>query len=81
MSTWQWLTAPGLSPGMTLVIEDRIVTQQASRGDRLRILANELTTLADAVDQPSRTIARANMLIAEGERIASAVWSAFRGGR
>lgn len=50
-----------------------------SRGDHLRRLAHELMTLADAVDQPSRTIARASMLIAEGERIARAIWVAFRG--
>ncbi|CAN5575800.1 hypothetical protein BH10PSE14_BH10PSE14_06580 [soil metagenome] len=52
---------------------------QVMRGDKLRRLADELHTLADAVDQPSRTIARSNMLIAEGERIARDVWSAFRG--
>jgi len=50
-----------------------------SQADRLRHIADELHTLADAVEQPSRTIARSNMLIAEGERIARAVWSAFRG--
>ena len=50
-----------------------------SRGDRLRSLADELMTLAEAVDQPSRQVSRADQLIAEGERIAKAIWSAFRG--
>jgi hypothetical protein len=50
-----------------------------SRADRLRIIADELMTLADADEQPSRSTARADMLIAEGERIAIAVWVAFRG--
>jgi len=52
---------------------------QVMRGDRLRRLADELYTLAEAVDQPSHSITRANTLIAEGERIAKAVWTAFRG--
>ena len=49
-----------------------------TRADRLRFLADELLSLADAVEQPSRTIARADTLIAEGERIARAIWAAFR---
>ncbi len=52
---------------------------QISRGDRLRALADELNTLADAADQPSRHIARSELLIGEAERIAKAVWSVFRG--
>lgn len=55
------------------------MAQTVSRADRLRTLADELLTLAEALDQPSRHIARSNMLIAEGERIAKAVWGAFRG--
>ncbi len=50
-----------------------------SAAERLRALADELLSLAEAVDQPSRSTVRADMLIAEGERIAKAVWAAFRG--
>lgn len=50
-----------------------------TRGERLRSLADELLTLADAVDQPSRSLQRAEMLIAEGERLAKAVYAVFRG--
>ena len=55
------------------------MTAPATRSTRLRHLVEELLALADACDQPSRTIARANTLIAEGERIARAIWAAFRG--
>jgi len=54
-------------------------TAPLSRGDRLRRLADELLTLADACDEPSRSVARASMLIAEAERIARAIWAVFRG--
>ncbi|MBB4154164.1 hypothetical protein GGQ80_002074 [Sphingomonas jinjuensis] len=54
-------------------------TPAPTRGERLRRLADELLTLADAVDQPSRHIERAEMLIAEGERLAKAVYAVFRG--
>lgn len=50
------------------------------RARRLRTLAFELETLADRVEQPSRSLVRAEQLIGEGERIAGAVRSAFRGG-
>lgn len=50
-----------------------------ARAQLLRDLAFELETLADRVAQPSRSIVRAEQLIAEGERIAQAVRGAFRG--
>lgn len=56
------------------------MAQQRTRGDRLRDLADELLTLADACDTPSRSVARAEMLIAEGERIGRGVVGVFRGG-
>lgn len=46
---------------------------------RLRELSFELDTLADAVEQPSRSITRAERLIGDGERIAAAVRAVFRG--
>lgn len=46
---------------------------------RLRALSFELDTLADAVEQPSRSITRAERLIGDGERIAGAVRAVFRG--
>lgn len=56
------------------------MASQPTKGARLRSLAEELLTLADATDQPSRHLARAELLIGEGERIAKAVWAVFRGG-
>lgn len=50
-----------------------------TKADRLRHLAAELDTLADQVEQPSRTIGRAELLIGEGERIARGVYAVFRG--
>ncbi|MEG3144231.1 hypothetical protein U1839_06150 [Sphingomonas sp. RT2P30] len=50
-----------------------------AKAQKLRALADELNTLADAVEQPSHHIDRSNQLIAEGERIAKATWSVFRG--
>jgi hypothetical protein len=47
--------------------------------DRLRNLATEIEALADAMDRPSRTTARADMLIAECERIAADVRAVVRG--
>lgn len=55
------------------------MAQSLPRADRLRHLADELVTLADATEQPSRSIGRAEALVAEGERIARAVWEVFRG--
>lgn len=58
------------------------MTQSApatTAADRLRGYADELLSLAEAVEQPSRSTVRADMLIAEGERIAEGVWAAFRG--
>lgn len=52
-----------------------------SPADRLRHLALELETLADHVERPSLSAKRSELLIAEGERIAKAVWGVFRGGR
>lgn len=54
---------------------------EAPTGDRLRQLANELENLADDCDQPARTAERVERRIAEGERIAQAVWGAVRGRR
>lgn len=50
-----------------------------SRSDRLRAYADELYTLADACDTPSRSLNRAETLIAEGERIGRGVVGVFRG--
>lgn len=47
--------------------------------DRLRNLAAEMETLADAMERPSRTTARSDMLIAECERIAADVRAVVRG--
>lgn len=55
------------------------MAQDRSRGDRLRSFADELYTLADACDTPSRSLGRAETLIAEGERIGHGVVSVFRG--
>ncbi|WP_161797757.1 hypothetical protein [Sphingomonas paucimobilis] len=52
-----------------------------SPADRLRYLAQELETLADHVERPSLSVERPDLLIAEGERIAKAVWGVFRGGQ
>lgn len=46
---------------------------------RLRDLSIEIETLADAVEQPSRSIERAERLVAEGERISREIYSVFRG--
>lgn len=54
---------------------------QTSPADRLRHLAHELETLADHVERPSLSSKRSDLLIAEGERIAGAVWGVFRGGQ
>jgi hypothetical protein len=50
-----------------------------SPSERLRHLAIELETLADAVERPSRTTARSDMLIAQCERIAADVRAVVRG--
>lgn len=50
-----------------------------SKASRLRAIAFEIETLAEQVEQPSRHIERANQLIAEGERLAKALWTVFRG--
>lgn len=50
-----------------------------TRAQKLRQYAAELETLADHVEQSSTTIARAEMLIAEGERIGRGVYAVFRG--
>lgn len=50
-----------------------------SPSDRLRNLAAEMETLADAMERPSRTTARSDMLIAECERIAADVRAVVRG--
>lgn len=50
-----------------------------TRAQKLRQYAAELETLADHVEQSSITIARAEMLIAEGERIGRGVYAVFRG--
>ncbi|MFZ3484264.1 hypothetical protein [Sphingomonas sp. 3-13AW] len=47
--------------------------------DRLRHLAVELETLADAMERPSRSTTRSDMLIAECERIACDVRAVVRG--
>ena len=54
---------------------------QTTPADRLRHLAHELETLADHVERPSLSSKRSDLLIAEGERIAKAVWGVFRGGQ
>lgn len=48
---------------------------------RLRALSTEIDTLADAVEQPSRSIERAERLVAEGERLSREVYAVFRGPR
>ena len=53
--------------------------QDAPTGVRLRRLAHELENLADDCDQPARTTERIERRIAEGERIAQAVWGVVRG--
>ena len=53
--------------------------RNALRAYRLRELAFELETLADRVEEPSRSTQRAELLIAEGERIALATRAVFRG--
>ena len=53
--------------------------RDALRASRLRELAFELETLADRVEEPSRSTQRAELLIAEGERIALATRAVFRG--
>jgi hypothetical protein len=50
-----------------------------SASNRLRHLAIELETLADAMERPSRTTARSDMLIAECERIGADVRAVVRG--
>jgi len=50
-----------------------------SKAARLRHIAFEIETLAEQVEQPSRHVERANLLIAEGERLAKALWAVFRG--
>ena len=47
--------------------------------DRLRNLAADMETLANAMERPSRTTARSDMLIAECERIAADVRAVVRG--
>lgn len=46
---------------------------------RLRALSIEIDTLADAVEQPSRSIERAERLVSEGERISREVYAVFSG--
>lgn len=50
-----------------------------TKSRRLRELALELETLADAYEQPSRSWERAERLIGECERIGSAVRAVARG--
>ncbi|WP_161797743.1 hypothetical protein [Sphingomonas paucimobilis] len=52
-----------------------------SPAERLRHIAHELETLAEHVERPSLSTERSEMLIAEGERLAKAVWGVFRGGQ
>ena len=52
---------------------------QSEKAARLRALSFDLDTLAEAVEQPSRTIVRAESLIADGERIARNIRAVFRG--
>lgn len=47
--------------------------------DRLRHLAADLEMLADAMERPSRTTVRSDMLIGECERIAADVRAVVRG--
>ncbi|MCG7348936.1 hypothetical protein [Sphingomonas sp. ACRSK] len=47
--------------------------------DRLRHLAADLEVLADAMERPSRSTVRSDMLIAECERIAADVRAVVRG--
>jgi hypothetical protein len=58
-----------------------MVGRVLSSSDRLRHLAGELETLADAMARPSRTTARSDLLIAECERIAADVRAVVRGPR
>ncbi len=51
----------------------------SEKAARLRALSFDLDTLAEAVELPSTSIARAELLIAEGERIAGAIRTLFRG--
>lgn len=51
----------------------------SEKAARLRALSFDLDTLAEAAEHPSTSIARAELLIAEGERIAAAVRAVFRG--
>lgn len=50
-----------------------------AKARRLRDLSFELDTLASSVEQPSRSIERAERLVAEGERISREIYSVFRG--
>lgn len=56
-----------------------MVSTARSPADRLRYLAIELETLAGAMDRPSRSTVRSDMLIAECERIAADVRAVVRG--
>ncbi len=49
------------------------------RAERLRRFSADLALLADDVEQASRSICRAEMLITEGERISAGVRAVFRG--
>lgn len=60
-------------------LEGLMPQPQISPADRLRHLAHEIETLADHVERPSLSAKRSELLIAEGERIAKAVWAVFRG--
>jgi hypothetical protein len=76
--SYVWRAQPALSAGF-LFLEVAMASMVLSPSDRLRHLAADIETLADAMEQPSRTTARADMLIAECERIAAAVRAVVRG--
>ena len=56
-----------------------VLMPQAEPSRRLEHLAGQLHTLAFDVAEPARTTGEAERRIAEGERIAAAVRSVFRG--
>ncbi|MFZ3484198.1 hypothetical protein [Sphingomonas sp. 3-13AW] len=60
-------------------LEVAMAVRALSSSDRLRHLAIELESLADAMERPSRSTARSDMLIAECERIACDVRAVVRG--
>jgi hypothetical protein len=62
-----------------LFLEVAMAGMVLSPSDRLRHLAADIETLADAMERPSRTTARSDRLIAECERIAADVRAVVRG--